>query len=200
MDKVKLKVFHGLDRPVITPDLSYCSKYSDFGQGFYVTNNRKQAIDWGSKRTTGSTFAVSCFELTFDKSLSIKEFEKPDIEWLELIIRGRNGEHLPYDIIIGPVADDNVRKALDIYADMNLPITEEEKAKNNSQFAEDFKREVIKMLKVNDTYSQVALLNNKALEHLQYKSFAIYDAKTREVLPKSNNYRPKGKGGRDGRE
>ncbi len=196
MNNVILKVFHGSDRPVITPDLSYCSKYSDFGQGFYVTNSRKQAIEWGFKRTTGATFAVSCFELTFDKTLTVKEFAKPDIEWLELIVRGRNGEHLPYDIIIGPVADDNVRKALDVYANMNLPITEEETKKSDSQFAVEFKQEIIKMLNVKDSYSQVALLNNKALDHLQYKSFAIYDSRTKEVLPKSNNYRPKDKGGR----
>ena len=41
-----MKVYHGSYTAISVIDLSKCEKHKDFGQGFYVTQNRKHAKEW----------------------------------------------------------------------------------------------------------------------------------------------------------
>ena len=39
-----MKLYHGSNQPILNVDLSKGQKYKDFGQGFYTTHLRDQAI------------------------------------------------------------------------------------------------------------------------------------------------------------
>lgn len=39
-----MKLYHGSNVPVNVPDLKHSKPYKDFGQGFYLSADRKQAI------------------------------------------------------------------------------------------------------------------------------------------------------------
>ena len=40
-----MKLYHGSNVPVNVPDLKHSKPYKDFGQGFYLSADRKQAVD-----------------------------------------------------------------------------------------------------------------------------------------------------------
>ncbi len=56
----------------------------------------------------------------FDESLigilRVKLFESPEIEWLEYVVSNRHGVcHDDYDMVIGPVANDDVYRTIQIF-------------------------------------------------------------------------------------
>ena len=40
-----MKLYPGSNVPVIVPDLKHSKPYKDFGKGFYLSADRKQAVD-----------------------------------------------------------------------------------------------------------------------------------------------------------
>lgn len=42
-----MKLYHGSNVPVNEPDLKHSKPYKDFGRGFYLSANRKQAVEMG---------------------------------------------------------------------------------------------------------------------------------------------------------
>jgi len=124
-----MKLYHGSNQPISEIDLSCGKKYKDFGQGFYTTDLREQAIHWSRQVSDrfGGTPVVTEYEFDLDaavaEGLKVKIFEKPDREWAEFVIAnrtkdGRDFRH-EYDIVIGPVADDNIARIFGLY-DMNI--------------------------------------------------------------------------------
>jgi hypothetical protein len=112
-------VYHGSNVEVMRIDLSKSSKGLDFGSGFYVTVIREQAEDWADKKSKkyGGEAIVSEFSFNYDNAFKssyydTKRFEKYNEEWLDFIVDNRNNtadynKH-NYDIIEGPLADDEV--------------------------------------------------------------------------------------------
>lgn len=118
-------LYHGSNTKVDEIDLSKCRKYKDFGQGFYCTTIKKQA-EFMAERVTkreGGTKTVNTFELDKnifkDKELNIKKFDKPSKEWATFILNNRDRDFKDisskecntdnkYDLVIGPVADDDI--------------------------------------------------------------------------------------------
>ena len=118
-------LYHGSNTKVEEIDLSKCRKYKDFGQGFYCTTIKKQA-EFMAERVTkreGGTKNVNTFELDEgifeDKELNIKKFDKPSKEWATFILNNRDRDFKDisskecnadnkYDLVIGPVADDDI--------------------------------------------------------------------------------------------
>lgn len=103
-------------------DLSRARFRTDFGKGFYVTNNLKQAEHWAISRAkdeivdgvlpVGSKPVVVYFQLNIKElaSLTSKQFEQPTKEWAEFIFNcrslGMNRELFhAYDYTKGPLAD-----------------------------------------------------------------------------------------------
>lgn len=119
-----MKLYHGSNQAIQDIDLSKGKKYKDFGQGFYVTHLREQAVYW-SKRVSdrfGGEPTVTAFEFNLKaaraEGLNIKVFEKPTREWAQFVMAnrqvGKDFQH-PYDIVIGPVADDNMARLFGLY-------------------------------------------------------------------------------------
>lgn len=116
---------------------------TDFGKGFYVTNNLKQAESWAKvrhkqfqKRLTDkeSKPVVICFLLDVKKlsKLEGKQFEKASLAWSDFIIECRHaGEQNqlahPFDYVVGALADGKIIALLRRFTDGMI---------NNKEFLE----------------------------------------------------------------
>lgn len=119
-----MKLYHGSNQPIENIDLSKGKKYKDFGQGFYTTHLREQASYWSKRVADRFGGAPIVMEFEFDleaaraDGLNIKVFEKPDLEWAQFVMDNRQvGTEFRhrYDIVIGPVADDNMARLFGLY-------------------------------------------------------------------------------------
>lgn len=109
-------VYHGTNVDFDTPDISKCNKNSDFGQGFYLTEDLEMAKKWVSRKK-GDAFVYE-YDLNY-KGLKTYKFE-PDLEWLaficinreyrgyELLLNFDMKKYEKFDVLIGPVADDRM--------------------------------------------------------------------------------------------
>ena len=130
-----MKLYHGSNIEIITPDLSKSKPYKDFGQGFYLSADRNQAMRMAEQKTLQmlcGTPIVSEFEfderLLSDKELSIKTFHDYSVEWARFVLENRDMKrHHPthqYDIVYGPIADDGVTFQLRRYQSGAISIEE----------------------------------------------------------------------------
>jgi len=125
-----MKLYHGSNVVVDTPNLKFSRKELDFGAGFYTTTNYEQAVLFSEKvveRKNGSK-VVSVYDFDGDilSEFKVLEFSEPDIDWLNFVSDHRNSSqpHSDYDIIIGPVANDDVFRTLFLYFTRELNANE----------------------------------------------------------------------------
>lgn len=122
-------LYHGSNKPIIDIDLSQGNKFKDFGQGFYTTHIKEQAIYWSRRiaERFGGTPTVTEFDFDLNAviaaGLNVKTFENPDKEWALFVMSNRRQDDEEflhnYDIVIGPVADDNTARLFGLY-DMEI--------------------------------------------------------------------------------
>ena len=113
-------LYHGSLDKVVVPVLNKSKKNNDFGRGFYLTSSKEQAIKWARRNMSvysKNTAYVSCFELNDIDGLEILKFKSPNLEWLEFIIKNRKEEQteINFDIVIGPVANDQVYNTIILF-------------------------------------------------------------------------------------
>lgn len=98
------------DEPGIT-------KYKkDFGFGFYTTQIKEQAVSWAIRRARYSKSpVVSKYLYTPNSSLRYLHFESTTNEWLDFVANCRHGNGHPYDIVEGPMADDQIWYEVEAY-------------------------------------------------------------------------------------
>ena len=126
-----MEVFHGTTLIVDTPLVKVGRKNLDFGEGFYLTSIRQQAIDSAQRPINkGKSQYLNCYELDINE-ISINnyrylKFEAYDDAWLDFVISNRHGEMLwnDYDLVEGGIANDRVFNTIELY-DAGL-ITREE--------------------------------------------------------------------------
>ena len=112
-------VFHTSNTVVSAPDVLHSRPYLDFGQGFYVTPTKMQAVNYAPRFTKwGEDAYLNSYEMTVpDTSIfRCKRFDSYDEEWLDYVSACRLG--LPveqFDIIEGGIADDKVFNTVDLY-------------------------------------------------------------------------------------
>jgi hypothetical protein len=113
-----MKVFHGSDTAIEIVDLTKCKPGKDFGQGFYVTNIRRQAEEmairvakWNNTQPIVSEFDFEIYAFEYN-DLQTLRFPAYDEAWLDFIILNRNNLSRQsvhnFDIVEGPVADDAI--------------------------------------------------------------------------------------------
>ena len=103
-----------------------CRPYKDFGKGFYLTDIEEQAKQMAKRvsRIYGGSPVVNTFEIQDDfrkmSDIKIKDFGiQTTEEWAKFVMNNRNraftdevntlcNKDNKYDIVIGPVADDNM--------------------------------------------------------------------------------------------
>lgn len=114
-----MKLYHGSNVEVGVPDLRKSKPYKDFGQGFYLSADRGQAMRMAEQKTMQLLCGepvVSDFEfdekLMQSNELKVKVFTDYSVEWATFILKNRDmREQHPthdYDIVYGPIADDGV--------------------------------------------------------------------------------------------
>ena len=121
------KLFHGSNVAIETIDLSKSLADKDFGKGFYLTDIKSQALAMAQRRVRimgcGEPI-ITAFEFDDDYllhgNLNIKVFpDEVSTEWAEFVNANRNatltGFTHPFDIVVGPVANDGVAFQLERY-------------------------------------------------------------------------------------
>ena len=105
MNEIKT-IFHGSNVVVESPKILVMGFYKDFGYGFYCTNLEKQAQKWAITKKGDSI--VSVYNFQAGSTLKIKSFQTMTDEWLDFVVNCRQGIPHDYDIVEGPMADDQI--------------------------------------------------------------------------------------------
>lgn len=112
-------IFHGSVVRVEAPRIIQTEIGRDFGSAFYTTDIQEQAERWAVRkakienRKPGKHCSpiVNVFEWNDSACpLTIKRFEKPDMDWLDMVVRCRSDSSFrhDYDVVVGKIANDNV--------------------------------------------------------------------------------------------
>lgn len=99
-------VYHGSNVIVPAPRILVNGFYKDFGYGFYCTNLEKQAKRWALTKRGASI--VNRYSYMENSELNILRFDEMTEEWLAFVVDCRRGKEHHYDIIEGPMADDQI--------------------------------------------------------------------------------------------
>ena len=111
-------LYHGSNVIVQKPQNLINGHYKDFGYGLYCTNIEKQAKRWAlTKRGASILNKYFYFE---NKNLKILTFPKMTDEWLEFVVDCRRGKEHNYDIVEGPMADDQIWDYVEDYISNNI--------------------------------------------------------------------------------
>ena len=105
-------LYHGTDCLFDQIDLEKSIGKRDFGVGFYTTTISSQADNWArSKRLRNNSehAYVYVYEFELLEDLSVKQFKGLTVEWLNAVRDNRKygGIQHSFDVMIGPVANDN---------------------------------------------------------------------------------------------
>lgn len=150
-------LYHGSNMIVDKPMLIKQNRFLDFGNGFYTTTNKEQAINFGTKvvalRKGKQIVNIYEFDENSIVGLNIKKLPSPNDEWLDFVSSNRNGIYSggKYDIIIGAVANDDVYKTLQVYQTGLLT-----------------KTQALEALKIKKLFNQYVFTTNKALKTLKF--------------------------------
>lgn len=116
-------LYHGSNLAVEHPRILTPNRFLDFGSGFYTTSNAEQAKSFADKVTARRKEGVSTVSIySLDESrlneISVLSFDRPDENWLDFVSDNRNGipPKQTYDLICGPVADDDIFRTFILYS------------------------------------------------------------------------------------
>ncbi|BAL82782.1 hypothetical protein SELR_10740 [Selenomonas ruminantium subsp. lactilytica TAM6421] len=153
-------VYHGSTEIIKKPDVLHSYRLLDFGQGFYVTTVKEQAMRWARRKAglqKDKSGIVNCYQMTEDTDdLRHKTFSEDLIEWIDFVCKCRDGNmgYKEYDLISGKVANDKVFRVVDLY---RTGIWDKDRA--------------LKEIKAYPNYDQIAFITQKAIDKL-----LIYDS------------------------
>ncbi len=99
-------IYHGSNVEVAVPRILQNGFYKDFGYGFYCTSFEKQAKRWALTRKGASV--VNRYEYIPNAELKTLQFSEMTDEWLDFVVDCRRGIEHDYDIVEGPMADDQI--------------------------------------------------------------------------------------------
>ena len=152
-------IYHGSNVTVEEPKILTPNRYLDFGAGFYTTTNYDQALNFAGKvtmRKKCGRSTVNIYELDesiFEK-VNVLNFESADEAWLDFVSDNRSGidRTAGYDLICGPVADDDVYQTFILYSTGVYT-----------------KEQTIEALKIKKLYNQYVFTTDRALSYLTFK-------------------------------
>lgn len=152
-------LYHGSNMVVSRPRLIHQNRFLDFGFGFYTTTNKVQAMAFAEKvyrRRRKGEKVVSIYELNEQIAFmecSVLKFDFPNQAWLDFVSENRSGNYKGkvYDLIYGPVANDDVYTIFTLYSVGTLT-----------------KEQTLEALKIRKLYNQMVLTSEKALSYLKF--------------------------------
>ena len=151
-------IYHGSNVTVEEPKILTPNRYLDFGAGFYTTTNYDQALNFSGKvtmRKKCGRSTVNIYELDesiFEK-VNVLNFESADEAWLDFVSDNRSGidRTAGYDLICGPVANDDVYQTFILYSTGVYT-----------------KEQTIEALKIKKLYNQYVFTTDRALSFLSF--------------------------------
>ena len=154
----ELVLYHGSNVAFDEIDLGKSRNRRDSGKGFYCTVLENQAEEWARRlylRSHKGGRYVYRYLYRQTDDLKIKHFAALDQEWLEFIKENRTkgGIQHSYDVVVGPVADDNTMETVQLYLSGILKA-----------------EEAVERLRYNKVNNQVSFHTPLALEHLTLES------------------------------
>ena len=151
-----LTLYHSGYQEIRSPDVHYGRRNADFGQGFYLTEDRDFACIWAREKK-GSDIILNQYELDCD-DLLIHRFGREE-DWYEYILENRTGKpdrYRDFDVIIGPIANDTIYDTSGIIFSGFLS-----------------KEEALTLLRLGPQYTQITLKTERAVSHLSWKNACI---------------------------
>lgn len=112
-------LYHGSNMKIDVVDLKKGRRGKDFGQGFYLTLVKRDAVEMAKaavQRDLCGVPTLNVFEFDesgmFNGELKVKRFDGYSLEWARFINANRNNKLSKplhdYDIVYGPIADDKI--------------------------------------------------------------------------------------------
>lgn len=155
-------LYHGSNVEVKEPRIIISKRLLDYGAGFYLTSDYEQAERWAvrtaSRRENGvptiSVFSVSEYEI---EKLNVLTFKSANKEWLKYISMNRTDKSAKdkYDIVIGPVANDQAICTVNNYLkgyfneDIAIQLLLPQKLKDQYTFKTKNELSILKFCEVN---------------------------------------------------
>lgn len=152
-------LYHGSSVKVEYPKILVPKRFLDFGKGFYLTSDYQQAQKWAvrttERREIGTpTISVFSFDETALNEMKVLFFKRADENWLKYVALNRTQppENDFYDIVIGPVADDQTFRTITDFL--------------NGYFNEEI---AIKLLETQNLKDQYAFKTENSLKCLRFE-------------------------------
>ncbi len=128
---IRKVLYHGTISEIKKVDVKAGRNRKDFGQGFYMSVSRQQAVGMMHKKYREAVrrnryknswlFQENLYEIELNEealqNLNIKYFKEADMEWLDFVLLCREKGGMPhdYDLVIGATADDDTALCLKAY-------------------------------------------------------------------------------------
>lgn len=153
-------LYHGSNVTVEKPVLVKQNRFLDFGFGFYTTTNKEQAKDFAVKVTDkrkNGTATLNIYEVDETKAFAecnVLSFDELDEAWLDFVAQNRQGMYSgeKYDLIYGPIANDDVYRTITLYMTGILS-----------------KEQTLEALKIRKLYNQLVFTSEKSLGYIKFQ-------------------------------
>jgi len=195
-----MKVYHGSYMEISVIDLSKCELGRDFGRAFYVTKLREQAEFWAKRKgrinnSNGYVTEYKFFENAFEHyNLKVLRFDGYDENWLDFVVANRRPDaplH-DYDIVEGPVANDDIAQRIFAYlagAISKTDFLEELKFKHPSHQIAFCTMASLQMLEWVNRQSDLSMLNiDDAITQSLVKDYKVSEEKAIDAYFNSDIY------------
>lgn len=151
-----MTLFHGSLEIVENPQILQANRPLDFGTGFYTTTSLQQARRWVKLRMEQSQVSIgfiNIYEYTPKRDLRTRLFRSANEAWVDFVHANRTVQDYnhDYDIVTGPVANDNVYLSFNLYESGIIT-----------------KRELIRRLKTYKLVDQLLFHTERSLDTLEY--------------------------------
>ncbi len=178
-----MMLYHASYTEIRNIDLTKCEPSKDFGKGFYLTSDYKQAeqfLKQSIKRAKIRNIVsedwnkgiISCYKYHASADLNIKYFYNADIDWLHFIVSNRKNnifshllnQYSEYDIIGGKIANDITARTIQTYLNQGY-------GEPGSDIAD---RIIIELLLPDRLKDQFCFKNTKAISCLEFVKGDVY--------------------------
>ena len=151
-----MTLYHGSLEIVEKPQILQANRPLDFGTGFYTTTSLQQARRWVKLRMEqgqASVGFINIYEYSPKRDLRTRLFRSANEAWVDFVHANRTVQDYnhDYDIVTGPVANDNVYLSFNLYESGIIT-----------------KRELIRRLKTYKLVDQLLFHTERSLDTLEY--------------------------------
>ena len=192
MEKVIL--YHGSERIIEKPIFGYKNNVSDYGDGFYCTQDMESAKEWANRKTTEGFVNQYIFDARGLKILDLTDSKYSFLHWITILIKHRLINDLfisshqreinylldnydidtsEYDVIIGYRADDAYFKFPLAFIDSRILIDKCEE-----------------IYKLGNLGVQIVLMSEKAFSKIEFVKYYVvdyvYQDKYRSIIEHAN--------------